>query len=31
MASGERDAGAVTRAPFVLGEHPGAIVAGTFL
>ena len=28
MASGGRDAGAVTRAPFVMGEEPGAIVAG---
>ena len=28
MASGGRDAGAVTSAPFVLGEEPGAIVAG---
>ncbi len=28
MASGGRDAGAVTCAPFVLGEEPGAIVAG---
>jgi len=28
MASGGRDGGAVTSAPFVLGEEPGAIVAG---
>jgi transposase len=28
MASGGGDAGAVTRAPFVMGEEPGAIVAG---
>jgi transposase len=28
MASGGRDAGAVTRARFVMGEQPGAIVAG---
>jgi transposase len=28
MASSGRDAGAVTSAPFVLGEEPGAIVAG---
>ena len=28
MASGGRDAGAVTPAPFVMGEEPGAIVAG---
>ena len=28
MASGGRDAGVVTAAPFVLGEEPGAIVAG---
>jgi transposase len=28
MASGGRDAGAVTSAPFVLGVEPGAIVAG---
>jgi transposase len=28
MASGGRDAGVVTRAQFVLGEMPGAIVAG---
>jgi transposase len=28
MASGGRDAGAVTSAPFVMGEEPGAIVAG---
>jgi hypothetical protein len=31
MASGGRDAGAVSRAPFVVGEEPGVIVAGTFL
>jgi transposase len=28
MASGGRDAGVVTHAPFVMGEAPGAIVAG---
>jgi transposase len=28
MASGGRDAGTVTHAPFVMGEKPGAIVAG---
>ena len=28
MASGGRDAGVVTRAQFVLGDEPGAIVAG---
>ena len=28
MASGGRDAGAVTSALFVMGEAPGAIVAG---
>jgi transposase len=28
MASGGRDAGVVVRAPFVVGESPGAIVAG---
>ena len=28
MASGGRDGGVVTCAPFVLGEEPGAIVAG---
>jgi hypothetical protein len=28
MASSGRDAGVVTCAPFVLGEEPGAIVAG---
>ena len=28
MTSGGRDAGAVTLAPFVVGEQPGAIVAG---
>ena len=28
MASGGRDAGAITHAPFVMGEEPGAIVAG---
>ena len=28
MSSGGRDAGVVTAAPFVLGEEPGAIVAG---
>jgi len=28
MASGGRDAGEVTHAPFVMGEAPGAIVAG---
>ena len=28
MASGGRDAGAVTPAPFVMGEEPGAIAAG---
>ncbi len=28
MASGGRDAGGVTPAPFVMGEQPGAIVAG---
>ena len=28
MASGGRDGGVVTSAPFVPGEEPGAIVAG---
>ena len=28
MASGGRDAGAIAHAPFVIGEEPGAIVAG---
>ena len=28
MAPGGRDAGVVSRAPFVMGAHPGAIVAG---
>jgi transposase len=28
MASSGRDAGAVTQAPFVMGDEPGAIVAG---
>ena len=28
MAPGGRDADAVTRTPFVMGEEPGAIVAG---
>jgi hypothetical protein len=28
MASGGREGGVVTPAPFVLGEEPGAIVAG---
>ena len=28
MSSGGRDAGVVTAAPFVLGEEPGAVVAG---
>ena len=28
MASGGRDGGVITSAPFVLGEEPGAIVAG---